>query len=212
MPDIFGLYVVLTDPLAGYEKCTEAAVVRGVRYVQLRMKGRPRREVVATAKRLRSITRGSRTLLVVNDDVQAAAESDADGVHLGQDDMPLEQARLLWLEPNKVFGLSTHDEEQEHAARLCSPDYVGVGPVYPTPSKACPDPVLGLPRAAAIARSSPLTTVAIGGIDAGNANAVLTAGLVNVAVLRAVCRSDNPRSAIEALQRALTEDHPTQRA
>ncbi|MBR2939520.1 MAG: thiamine phosphate synthase, partial [Kiritimatiellae bacterium] len=85
----FGLYLVMTNPVVGYERCCEAAVNAGVRMVQLRMKDAPRAEVVAVARALRRITAGSRTLLIVNDDPEAAAEADADGVHVGQTDMPV---------------------------------------------------------------------------------------------------------------------------
>ena len=84
MPEVFGLYVILTDPVIGYAASAEAAVRCGVRYLQLRMKETPREMVLETAKVLRSITLGSDTLFIVNDDVTIAAEAEADGVHLGQ--------------------------------------------------------------------------------------------------------------------------------
>ncbi len=135
MPDIFGLYLVLTDPVAGYEACAEAAVEEGVRYLQLRMKKRSHGEVLEMARRLRSITAGSGTRFIVNDDVDIAAEAGADGVHLGQDDMAMVEARQRWPEAGKIFGLSTHNEEQELRAREVAPDYIGVGPCLPHPLK-----------------------------------------------------------------------------
>ena len=199
MPDAFGLYVILTDPLAGYEACAEAAVAEGVRFLQLRMKAVPREEVVRTARLLRPITRGTGTLLIVNDDVFAAAEADADGVHLGQGDMPLEEARRAWAAPGKLFGLSTHDEEQELRARALRPDYIGVGPVFPTPTKQVPDPVLGPERMGRIIRASPLTAVAIGGITEENLPQVLAHGAVNFCAVRPICRSTEPRLVIRRL-------------
>jgi thiamine-phosphate pyrophosphorylase len=200
-PRAFGLYLVLTNPVAGYEACTRAAVETGVRFVQLRMKGKPRREVLEMALRLRRITAGSRTLLVVNDDVEIAAEADADGVHLGQDDMDLAEARHRWPQPGKIFGLSTHNEEQERLARLAAPDYIGVGPVFPTPTKDKPDPTLGLERMGRIVRGSPLTTVPIGGIDKTNLAEILRHGAVNYCVVRAVNLDPDPKAAILTLQR-----------
>ncbi|MFH2099854.1 MAG: thiamine phosphate synthase, partial [Pseudomonadota bacterium] len=97
----FGLYLVLTDPVAGYEACAEAAVAEGVRFVQLRMKKRPEAEFLAIAKRLREITRGTGSLFIVNDFVEVARLSDADGVHLGQEDMGPRSARSLWPSPGK---------------------------------------------------------------------------------------------------------------
>ena len=144
MADGFGLYLVMTDPVAGYEACAAAAVRCGVRYLQLRMKEAPRDAVLETALRVREITLGSDTLFIVNDDVTIACDVDADGVHLGQHDLPLDEARRLWPARGKRFGLSTHNEQQALLASRLSPDYIGVGPVFATPTKAVPDPVLGL--------------------------------------------------------------------
>ncbi len=195
----FGLYLVLTDPVAGYEACAKAAVAEGVRFVQLRMKNRPDPEVLAMARRLRDITRGTETLFIVNDFLEVARLSGADGVHLGQEDMDPLEARSLWPDPGKIFGLSTHDEDQEKKARALAPDYIGVGPVWATPTKEKPDPVLGLSRMGAIVRSSPLCTVAIGGIGPENLREVLAQGAKNFAVVRAVNASPHPRAAIARL-------------
>lgn len=194
----FGLYLVMTDPVAGYERCTEAAVAEGVRLVQLRMKDAPRDEVVRVARRLRGIVRGSATRLIVNDDPVAAAEADADGVHLGQGDLPLAEARRL-LGPGKLVGLSTHDEAQAAQAAALSPDYIGVGPIWATPTKRIPDPVLGLERAARIVKDTSVGAVGIGGITADRLPDVLAAGITSFAVVRHVCRSTNPRQAIAQL-------------
>ena len=196
----FGLYLVLTEPVAGYEACAEAAVEAGLRYVQLRRKNKPRTETLDIARRLRRTTAGSATLFIVNDDVEIAADCDADGVHLGQDDMSIAAARVRWPASGKVVGLATHNEEQERRARELAPDYIGVGPVFATPTKEQPDPVLGLERMGRIVRASPLTTVPIGGIDGRNLPEILRRGAVNFCVLRAVNLDPNPRSAISALQ------------
>jgi thiamine-phosphate pyrophosphorylase len=201
MGDAFGLYLVMTAPVAGYEACAAAAVRCGVRYLQLRMKGAPRDAVLETALRAREITLGSDTLFFVNDDVTIARDVDADGVHLGQRDLPIDEARRLWTAPGKRFGLSTHDERQALLASRLSPDYIGVGPVFATPTKADPDPVLGIERMAAIVRSSPVATVAIGGIDRGNLAEVLRRGARNFCVVRAVNGRPDPETAIRELQR-----------
>ncbi len=200
MPEIFGLYLVLTDPVAGYEACAEAAVEEGVRYLQLRMKKRSHGEVLEMARRLRSITAGSGTRFIVNDDVDIAAEAGADGVHLGQDDMAIAEARERWPESGKIFGLSTHNEEQELHAREVAPDYIGVGPVFATPTKEKPDPALGPERMGRIVRNSPLTTVAIGGVNTDNLAEVLRQGAVNYCVVRAVNQHLDPRAVIHSLQ------------
>lgn len=200
MPGVFGLYLVLTDPVTGYERCAEAAVECGLCYVQLRMKKRPPDEVLAMARRLRRITAGTSTRFIVNDDVAIAREADADGVHLGQDDLAIAEARHCWPTPGKIFGLSTHNCEQERRAREVAPDYIGVGPVFPTPTKDLPDPTVGLEEMGRIIRGSPLTTVAIGGINAENLPDVLRHGAVNFCVVRAVNQSTDPKAAIRRLQ------------
>jgi len=197
--ETFGLYLVITNPTTSYEACAEAAVTAKLRYVQLRMKKHTRDQVVATAKNIRSITRGSDTIFIVNDDPSIAVQGEADGVHLGQEDMTLPTARRLY--PTlRVFGLSTHNEAQAENATGLHPDYCGVGPVYATPTKEIPDPALGPAQAGAIIRSAPFTTVAIGGIDETNLSDVLKAGAINFAVVRYVCLAPKPLDAIRRLQ------------
>ena len=197
--EAFGLYLVITDPLTSFEACAEAAVQADVRYVQLRMKKAARDTVVAAAARLRSITSGTRTRFIVNDAPSIAAEVGADGVHLGQDDLPLDQARRHY--PSlKIFGLSTHNPEQARRAVSLAPDYCGVGPVFATPTKEIPDPALGPAQAGVIIRAAPFTTVAIGGINESNLAEVLAAGAINFSVVRYVCRSPQPYDAIRRLQ------------
>ena len=199
-PETFGLYLILTDPVAGYEACAAAAVRRGVRYLQLRLKNQPPERLLSLAESLRAITRGTATRFIVNDDVDLARAVDADGVHLGQNDLPLAEARRRWPVPGKRFGLSTHSLAQARQAGALNPDYIGVGPVFATPTKAVPDPVLGLPEMAAILGAVPLTTVAIGGIDRGNLGQVLRYGARNFCVVRAVNQRPDPEAAIRELQ------------
>ena len=200
MKENFGLYLVMTDPVVGYEACAQAAVRCGLRYVQLRMKNASRAAILAEARKVRAVTAGTQTLFIVNDDVELAWAADADGVHLGQGDMPLNEARKLWTAPGKIFGLSTHSEEQELAARGLQPDYIGVGPVFPTPTKAIADPALGIERAGAIIKNSPLTCVALGGLDETNLAGILKAGAVNFCAVRAIMRSPEPEKIIRSLQ------------
>jgi thiamine-phosphate pyrophosphorylase len=199
MIEIFGLYAILTDPVVGYEACARAAVAEGVRYLQLRMKNAPRDEIIRTARIVRKITRGTSTRFIVNDDPLIAIEVDADGVHLGQSDMPINKARALWDTPGKLFGLSTHNEDQELKAHDLKPDYIGVGPVFPTPTKAIPDPDLGLELMGKIIRKSPLPAVAIGGIDEENLPEILARGAVNFSSVRHIMNSPDPRSVIRRL-------------
>lgn len=197
----FGLYLVMTNPAAGYHACCEAAVRAGVKMVQLRMKDAPRGTVLQTAKDLLSITSGSATKLIVNDDPGIAAEAGADGVHVGQDDMPVDEVRRLFPEI-PLIGLSTHNLSQAAAARSCDPDYIGVGPVFATPTKKIPDPVLGVKRACEMIKSVSVPAVAIGGLNLETLPETIRAGARNWAVVRAVCESRFPYDAIRAIQEA----------
>lgn len=194
----FGFYLVITNPVVGYAKCAEAAVRAGVKIVQLRMKRAAREDVLREAREMRRVTRGTGTLFIVNDDPSIAAEAEADGVHVGQDDMPPAVVRTKFPQL-KVVGLSTHNLEQVRASLDQPIDYIGVGPVYATPTKEIPDPTLGPEMAGRMIAASRVPAVAIGGINAETLPAVLAAGARNFAVVRAVCQSPNPYSAIKSL-------------
>lgn len=195
----FGFYLVMTNPVVGYERCCEAAVRAGVRMVQLRMKDAPRAGIVSVGAVLRGITAGTQTTFIVNDDPSIAAEVGADGVHVGQGDMPVAEVRRRY--PGLgIVGLSTHNPGQASAAIAQKPDYIGVGPVFATPTKKIPDPVLGTETAGRMIASVPFPAVAIGGIDFGTLPSVLAAGAKNWAVVRAVCGSPEPYEAIRRLQ------------
>ena len=198
----FGMYLVMTNPVVGYVRCCEAAVRAGVQMVQLRMKDAPRADVVAVARELRRVTAGSRTRLIVNDDPAAAAEAGADGGHVGQTDMPVAEVRRLYPSLG-IVGKSTHSLAQAIAAQDESPDYIGVGPVWATPTKKIPDPTLGVEAAAAMKRASRCPAVAIGGVvDGAHVAELAKAGFANFAVVRAVCGADDPYAAILRLQDA----------
>lgn len=165
-------------------------VGEGVRWVQLRAKGLPDRELCARAEACLRVAADAGAVLWVNDRADVAAILGAPGLHLGQDDLPPGAARAVvggatWI------GRSTHDETQL-AAAAADPDVdvVAVGPVFPTATKACPEPVVGLElvRRARALTAKPL--VAIGGITAATAPGVLAAGADTVAVAGAICSGD----------------------
>ena len=200
----FGFYLVITNPVVGYAKCAEAAVRAGVKIIQLRMKHATRDEILREAREMRRVTAGTETLFIVNDDPSIAAEAEADGVHVGQDDMPPAEVRARY--PSlKIVGLSTHNPAQVAASRAQPIDYIGVGPVYATPTKDIPDPTLGLETMRAMIAAAAHPAVAIGGIDATRLADVLAAGARNWAVVRAVCQSPDPYAAIRNLQAIAAE-------
>lgn len=199
MTDGFGLYLVMTNPVVGYARCAEAAVRAGVKIVQLRMKHVPRADIVRVAHDVRSVTAGTDTLFIVNDDPSIAEEVGADGVHVGQGDMSPAEVRSR--HPGLgIVGLSTHNPAQVAASRTEPVDYIGVGPVYATPTKDIPDPTLGLDVMSAMIAAAAHPAVAIGGIDAARLPDVIAAGARNFAVVRAVCGSADPYSAIMRLK------------
>jgi len=198
------LYLVLTNPITSYATCAEAAARAEVAFIQLRKRPASGADILATGRELRSITRGTSTRFILNDNPALAVQCEADGVHLGQDDLSIVEARQRFPQL-RCFGLSTHSMEQMRAAEstargdACPPDYIGIGPVFPTPTK--PDYIsLGLPTAAAIATATSLPYVAIGGINEENLPEVVASGIRSVAVVRAVCDSPDPYSAIRRLQ------------
>lgn len=197
----FGLYLIATDPVVGYESLAQTAVKCNVRYLQLRMKDSPREAVAETARRYRTITRGTNTRFIVNDDLEVAMETDADGIHLGQTDLPITEARRQWNTPGKLFGLSTHSMEQAARALDLKPDYIGIGPVYPTQTKVDADPALGPEEVGRIAQNIPITSTAIGGITVTNLPKLLEYGAENFCVVSAVNTSSDPETTIRTLQK-----------
>ena len=200
----FGLYLVITNPVVGYAKCAEAAVRAGVKIIQLRMKHAPREAILREAVEMRRVTAGTDTCFIVNDDPSIAAEAGADGVHVGQGDLAPAEVRRLY--PTlRIVGLSTHNLAQAEASKSQPVDYIGVGPVYATPTKEIPDPTLGPELAGKMLATANVPALAIGGINAETLPAVLAVGARNFAVVRAVCASPDPYAAIRRLQQTAEE-------
>lgn len=187
----FGFYLVMTNPVVGYAKCAEAAVKAGVKIIQLRMKHASREDVLSEAREVRRVTAGTGTLFIVNDDPAIASEAGADGVHVGQDDIAPAEVRERFPDL-RIVGLSTHNLEQVRSSVSQPIDYIGVGPVYATPTKDLPDPTLGLKTMGEMIAAAAHPAVAIGGIDLTRLPDVRAAGAKNFAVVRAVCQSHDP--------------------
>jgi thiamine-phosphate pyrophosphorylase len=187
----FGFYLVMTNPVVGYAKCAEAAVKAGVKIIQLRMKHASREDVLSEAREVRRVTAGTGTLFIVNDDPAIASEAGADGVHVGQDDITPAEVRVRFPDL-RIVGLSTHNLEQVRSSVSQPIDYIGVGPVYATPTKDIPDPTLGLKTMGEMIAAAAHPAVAIGGIDLTRLPDVRAAGAKNFAVVRAVCQSHDP--------------------
>jgi thiamine-phosphate pyrophosphorylase len=191
--------------VTGVDGPVEAALTGGVDVVQLRAKDAGDDEIVAAGRRFRRLTRAAGVLFVVDDRPDLAVACDADGVHVGQDDVPVEEARRI-VGPRRLVGLSTHSAEQFRAAR--GVDYVGVGPVFATPTKPGRAAV-GLELVREAARVAPVPWFAIGGIDLSNVADVVAAGAARIAVVRAIQDAPDPAAAAARLRSRLDSDAAT---
>jgi thiamine-phosphate pyrophosphorylase len=169
------------------------AVEGGATVVQLRLKGAPTDELVDRGRPFRELCSEAGVTFVVNDDVEAALRLGADGVHLGRTDPGVARA----LEEGLLLGLSAASVEEALAGEERGAAYLGAGPVWTTPSKLDADPPIGLDGLAEICRAVSIPVVAIGGVDAGNAEDCVRAGAAGVAVIRAATDARALRRAIE---------------
>jgi len=180
------------------------AVAGGAGMVQLREKHADTREFLDLARALKALLAPSGVPLLVNDRVDVALAAGADGVHLGQSDLPVDLARAM-LGPDALVGLSVETPEQAREAADLDVDYLGVSPVFATPTKTDAGPAWGLAGLSGLAAWSRQVLVGIGGIGPANAAQVIEAGAHGVAVVSAVCAADSPRAAAAALLRAVRQ-------
>jgi thiamine-phosphate pyrophosphorylase len=171
-----------------YEAMVIEALKAGVRWIQYRDKEGSRGEIFRKAVELRSITRDYDAILIVNDHPDIALAADADGVHLGQDDLPLKEARKI-LGENRLIGISTHKLDHAINAGISGADYIGFGPIFQTATKDA-----GMPKGISLLRKIKsevrLPVVGIGGIKPENARSVFEAGADAVAVASAILSGD----------------------
>lgn len=203
-PLTLGLYLVTDERLSRGRPSVEivrAAIKGGIDAVQLRGKELSLREQVALGRELRAITREAGVLFIVNDRADLAIALDADGVHVGQDDLPADLARRV-VGPDRIVGVSAATVEEARIARAMGADYIGVGAIYGTATKLDAGAAIGT------AAIGPLTSlglpiVGIGGIGAGNAAEVIVAGAAGVAVVSAIVAADDPEAAARALRQII---------
>ncbi len=197
------LYVLVTSAScrASLVGTIKEAALGGAQIIQLREKGIDDRTLLARARDVRQLTRSCGVLFIVNDRPDIARLSEADGVHLGQDDMPTREARRL-LGPDALIGVSTHNLEQVGQAILDGANYIGVGPTFPSQTKAFNE-FAGLEFVCEALAQTSLPAFAIGGIDLGNVEQVLAVGARRVAVSQAVCAAKDPRAAALRMRKRL---------
>ncbi len=203
----FDLSVYLvTDPGVGDKERLAALITQaidgGVTMVQLRDKHASTRLLMDTAIALRGVLRAAGIPLIINDRVDVAHAVGADGVHLGQDDMPAPLARDF-LGDDAIIGISIGSEDELDPRALAVADYAGIGPVWPTDSKMPPEPAIQVAGFERLRRRIDLPVVAIGGVTAERAAAVVEAGADGIAVISAITAADDAFAAASALSNAV---------
>jgi thiamine-phosphate pyrophosphorylase len=205
------VYVVTDARLSlgrSHADVVRAAVAGGADAVQLRDKALPGLALYRAAVELRRICREAGVAFIVNDRVDIALAADADGVHVGQDDLPAAEARRL-IGPDRILGVSASTLAESQAACAAGADYLGVGPVFEARGTK-PDalPPVGLPGLAAICAAVDVPVIAIGGINVSNAPGIAAAGAPGVAVISAVVSAGDIPATVRALKSALTSPAP----
>ena len=200
------LYLLVTSSscAAGIERVVRDAVTGGAGIVQLREKSIPDRQLLELAKQVRRWTREGEAIFIMNDRPDLAVLADADGVHVGQEELSVYDARRI-VGPDRLVGVSTHTLDQARAAVRDGANYIGVGPVFGSRTKQF-DSLAGLDFVRQVASEITLPWYAIGGIDSSNVNEALQAGASRIAVSNAVCAAPDPGHATRSLRERLLPD------
>lgn len=197
-----GLYLILDPTVRPDRPLTEVlriAAAAGVRLFQYRDKQATMKDAYRQALALRQVATEVGATFIINDRCDLALAVKADGVHLGQEDLPVDDARGL-LGPEAIIGLSTHNPEQVKEAIVLRPDYIGFGPVFGTTTKADHDPVVGLDGLRAVRALTTLPIFAIGGITPQHVRDIMRAGANGVAVISAILKATDLVAAIRKFQ------------
>ncbi len=204
-----GRFHVITDTVLqtchSHAQLAALAIAGGADTIQLREKSGSTREMIRAAEQMQALCRNAGVTFIVNDRVDVAIASGADGVHLGQDDFPIPLARKL-LGEKAIIGGSAGTMEEARKCLTEGADYIGFGPVYPTASKADAGPAGGLDLLRHVAETIRLPIVAIGGVTTANASLVMKAGAHGIAVISAVCCQQDPTEAARSLSCLLEPD------
>lgn len=198
------LYPVTCQALSedrGNLQVLEGIIAGGARVVQLREKEMPARQLYELAEKFRQVTARAGVLLMINDRVDLALAVDADGVHLGRDDLPLAAARRI--APDLLIGASTHSLEQAVEAEKMGADYVNIGPIFPTRTKGGLSTFLGTEAISEIAPHLGIPFTVMGGINDDNLDEVLAAGARRVAMVTAVTRAPDIAAAVKGFRKRI---------
>ena len=208
----YTLYVIVQEKFSGGRDLVEvarSAISGGATVIQLRDKESTDSRLLEKGLALRRLTRAEDVPLIINDRIDIALAVDAEGVHLGQDDLPVSSARQL-LGPGKIIGVSTHSLEQARQARRQGADYIGVGPVFDTKTKENGVRPVGLELLRQVGGEIDLPWVAVGGINKSNVSEVISAGAKGVAVVTAVVSAPDIRAAALFLREEIIKTRSSQ--
>ncbi|MFD2180059.1 thiamine phosphate synthase [Veronia pacifica] len=196
----YRLYLVTDEKLdtVALPQVVTQAIQGGVTMVQLREKQTSTRRFLQRAEAVKKVLAGTGVPLIINDRLDIALAIDADGVHLGQSDMPVAKAREI-LGPDKIIGLSIETEQQLVTVSSEAVDYIGLSAIFATPTKTDTVNAWGLDGLSRAVKVSPFPVVAIGGIDINNASDIFETGANGIAVVSAICGVDDPTEAARAL-------------
>ncbi len=201
----FSLYLV-TDRALSMDRTTleiiEAALRGGITCVQLREKTCPTREFIEEALKIKEVLGKHQIPLIINDRVDVAQAVEADGVHLGQNDMPLKMAKDI-VKDTMIIGISAESIQDAMDAEIGGADYVGASPIFATPTKTDTAPALGLEGLREMRRAVNIPIVGIGGINRGNAEAMIHHGADGIAVVSAIVSAEDPERAAGELKEAI---------
>lgn len=199
----FRLYAVtdLKEPDSAILQKIDDALLGGVDMIQLRSKLLSDKELYDLSIQIQKMTSKRKKLFIINDRIDLAIAADADGIHLGQDDLPIQAARKI-AGKEKIIGISTHSVEQAVEAEKNGADYIGFGPIFGTPTKPDYKPI-GLEQIREVNQKLKIPFVCIGGIDLSNVNQVVSAGAKRIAVVRAIFNESDPKTAAQKLKQRM---------
>lgn len=205
----YRLYLVTDDQqdLQTLINVVKEAIAGGVTMVQVREKSNDIQSFLTTAQVVKTLLKGTGVPLIINDRVDVALAVNADGVHLGQSDMPAQMARAL-IGPNKLLGLSIENEQQLHEANQLPLDYIGLSAIFATPTKTNTLKQWGIEGLQKAINVSRFPIVAIGGINQSNLDQIIKTGVDGVALVSAICHADDPKSATTALLKQIQSATP----
>ena len=188
-----GLYFIIDGNFTrDFVGMTKLAINLGVKIIQYRDKNVGLSEMLKNAIKIRELTKKSETIFIVNDNVDVALKSDADGIHIGKEDAKYEYARKLL--PNKIIGISADNLEESLFAEKNGADYIGLGPIFPTSTKPDAGQIIGIKKLSEIVKLIQIPVIAIGGINLKKLESVLATKVSGVVIISAILGKPNPEN------------------